>query len=180
MSGRLFCVHTPMHAGDILTLIRPKLSWGEAAAAQSDNRVRFCWAIASPIASRRSVPGQTVSQATLLRAPCILGTHAPPCIPRWDVQSSPIQPQFHPPPACLQVVAAVPGLVTVRSFPFHVLHAPVGDLQLSEKSACELLGSLPFDNVLLAHDFSKAKVWTAESAKAWAAAAPECQQYRTA
>lgn len=72
------------------------------------------------------------------------------------------------------------GLVTVRSFPFHVLHAPVGDLRLSEKSACELLGSLPFDKVLLAHDFSKAKVWTAESAKAWAAAAPECQQYRTA
>lgn len=80
----------------------------------------------------------------------------------------------------MQVVAAVPGLLTVRSFPYHVLHAPVGDLQLSEKSACQLLSGLPFEKVLLAHDFSTAKVWTAERAKAWAAAAPECQQYRSA
>lgn len=80
----------------------------------------------------------------------------------------------------MQVVAAVPGLLTVRSFPYHVLHPPVGDLQLSEKSACQLLSGLPFEKVLLAHDFSTAKVWTAERAKAWAAAAPECQQYRSA
>lgn len=74
----------------------------------------------------------------------------------------------------------MPGLLTIRSLPFHVLHAPVGDLQLSQKSACELLGSLPYQQVLLAHDFSTAKMWTAESAQAWLAAAPECQQDRNA
>lgn len=31
----------PMCVGDILTLIRPKLTWGEAAADQKDNRVRI-------------------------------------------------------------------------------------------------------------------------------------------
>ena len=30
----------PLSAGDVLALIRPKLTWGEAAAAQRDNRVR--------------------------------------------------------------------------------------------------------------------------------------------
>lgn len=74
----------------------------------------------------------------------------------------------------------MPGLLTIRSLPLHVLHAPVGDLQLSEQSACKLLGSLPYQQVLLAHDFSTAKVWTAESAQAWLAATPECQQYRNA
>ena len=43
-------------AGDILTLIRPKLTWGEGAAAQQDNRVRSCcqcWEVAVPY----SLPG---------------------------------------------------------------------------------------------------------------------------
>ena len=74
----------------------------------------------------------------------------------------------------------MPGLLTLRSWPFHVLHAPVGDLRLSEQSACQLLGSLPYQQLLVAHDFSRAKVWAAESARAWAAAAPECQQHRAA
>ena len=39
-NGRLLLRSPSFGAGDILTLIRPKLSWGEAGAAQRDNRVR--------------------------------------------------------------------------------------------------------------------------------------------
>lgn len=153
-------------AGDAISLMRPTLSLG-AAAAQQDNRVGVRlggWAVGEWIPAVNRQNGQlSVPQTAKLFDPA--ASCPPPLTPSHQVAFS-----FKPPPP-------LPS-IALRAEPFVFCFLPVCKEEEAQRTACQLLGrTLQYRLLVAGHDAAVEGVWSREQAHEWAVAAPECQQF---